>query len=289
MEPMIPVREVHSVPIFATNSVAMTLGWRSRDRAVSHPNAAPSNRPKTARAAPDSATAPRGRLPSMTRPMRTRLRPTTLRPTSSHMRRIWRFLPSVSTKRSCSGFCQLTWAGLSGWPSRLRPWRRRASMAGGNTACTLVVTGSFSWMVRSCAGRSSLPRSGSAWPGAQVAHAHQVFLLHRRVFADELARHAAVLRQHQQADRVDVEPAGRGQAAQLRGVEEEARVVVTPAVLRGDQRHGGIMTVLGLAADMPHRLVEQDGDLRGLLALACLSTSIRSLGPTCSPWARPAR
>ena len=50
--------------------------------------------------------------PANTRPTRTRLRPTTFRPTSSHMRRIWRFCP-VSTKRSCSGFCQSTRAGLT--------------------------------------------------------------------------------------------------------------------------------------------------------------------------------
>jgi hypothetical protein len=129
----------------------------------------------------------------------------------------------------------------------------------------LVVTGSFSSMVRSAPGRSSAPRRGS--PGAQVAHAHQVFLFHHRVFADELARHAAVLCEHQQADGVDVEPPGRRQATQLRGVEEKARVVVAPAVLRGEQRHGGFMPVLGLAADVPDRLVQQDGDLRGLLAL----------------------
>jgi hypothetical protein len=35
----------------------------------------------------------------------------------------------------------------------------------------------------------------------------------------------------------------------------------------GEQRHGGLMPVLGLAADDTHGLVEQDGDLRGLLAL----------------------
>jgi hypothetical protein len=51
------------------------------------------------------------------------------------------------------------------------------------------------------------------------AHAHQVFLVHAGVLADQLARHAAVLRQHQQAHRVDVQPPGGRQAAQLGGRE----------------------------------------------------------------------
>lgn len=43
---------------------------------------------------------PVGSPPSFTFPIRMRLRPVTLRPTSSHMRRIWRFLPSRSTNLS---------------------------------------------------------------------------------------------------------------------------------------------------------------------------------------------
>ena len=39
------------------------------------------------------------------------------------MRRIWRFLPCVSTKRSWSSLSQSTWAGLSASPSSSRPLR----------------------------------------------------------------------------------------------------------------------------------------------------------------------
>jgi hypothetical protein len=113
-------------------------------------------------------------------------------------------------------------------------------------------------------------------PGAQVAHAHQVFLFHHRVFADELARHAAVLCEHQQADGVDVEPPGRRQATQLRGVEEKARVVVAPAVLRGEQRHGGLMAVLGLAADVPMGLLSRMVTCVACWPSAFLSISMRS-------------
>jgi len=44
-----------------------------------------------------------------------------LQPDSSHMRRIWRFLPSRSTKRSWSSFCQVTLAGLRYSRSSFKP------------------------------------------------------------------------------------------------------------------------------------------------------------------------
>ena len=46
-------------------------------------------------------------------------------------------------------------------------------------------------------------------------HAHEVFLLDLAVLADQLARDAPVLRHHQQADGIDVEPPRWRQAAQL--------------------------------------------------------------------------
>jgi hypothetical protein len=48
--------------------------------------------------------------------------------------------------------------------------------------------------------------------------------------------HAAILRQDQQTDRVDIEAAGRYQAAQLGWVELFRRWIVGPAVFRLDQR-----------------------------------------------------
>jgi hypothetical protein len=84
-------------------------------------------------------------------------------------------------------------------------------------------------------------------------------------FADQVLGHAAVLGQHQQADRVDVEPAGRHQRAQLGRVEDFRRRVVGPAVFRLDQHHGRLVAVLGLAADIAHGFVDQYRHALGLL------------------------
>jgi len=46
-----------------------------------------------------------------------------------------------------------------------------------------------------------------------------------------------------------------------------AAVALAPAVLRLHQHHGRFMAVFGLAADIAHRLVDQDGDLLALLLL----------------------
>ena len=75
------------------------------------------------------------------------------------------------------------------------------------------------------------------------------------------------MREHQQANRVDVEPARRHQALQLFGVKEKARVVLGPAVLRLHQGDGWQVPVLSLPADDAHGFVDQDGDLVGLLTL----------------------
>jgi hypothetical protein len=201
--------------------------------------------------------------------MRMRFKPTTFSPTCSHMRRIWRFLPSVSTKRSCSGFCQSTRAGFSGWPSRLRPWRRRASMRG--------------WEHRLHIGRDRIvvvdaPPQWRRLVWAVVGHAHQVLLLHARVLADQLAGDAAVLRQHQQAGGVDVQATGRREAAQLLRRETVARRIAGPVGALLHQHHRGLVAILGLAADVAHRLVQQDGHLLLLLAGGRLSTSMRAVG-----------
>jgi hypothetical protein len=56
----------------------------------------------------------------------------------------------------------------------------------------------------------------------QRLHTDQVFLFHPRVLADQVARDAAILREHQQAGGIDVQPPGRCQAAQVAGVEAKA-------------------------------------------------------------------
>ena len=106
---------------------------------------------------------------------------------------------------------------------------------------------------------------------AGIDHAHQVFLFDGRVFADQLARNAAVLRQHQQSGRVDVQPACRHQALELTGVKEEAGVVLSPAVLRLYQCDGRLVAILGLTTDQAERLVDQHRDLVGLLAFGLLA------------------
>ncbi|MDT4841154.1 hypothetical protein FQZ97_749970 [compost metagenome] len=102
-----------------------------------------------------------------------------------------------------------------------------------------------------------------------VVHAHQVFLFNAAVLADELARDAAVLREHEQAHGVDVEPAAGREAAGVFGGEAAAvrRVagIATPLAGRADQRGGGFVAVFGLAAHVAHGLVQQDRHLPGLL------------------------
>ena len=103
-----------------------------------------------------------------------------------------------------------------------------------------------------------------------VNHPDQVFLLHHRIFANELAGNAPVLRQHQQPGGINIQPPGGHQAFELAAMEEKAGVVLCPTVLRLHQGDGGLVAVFGLAAYQPQRLVDQDGDLIGLLALGRL-------------------
>ena len=60
-------------------------------------------------------------------------------------------------------------------------------------------------------------RLGRERRAAARRDAHEVLLLDVAVLADQLARDAAVLRQHEEADRVDVEPAGGNEAPQVLG------------------------------------------------------------------------
>jgi len=99
----------------------------------------------------------------------------------------------------------------------------------------------------------------------RVLHPHQVFLVDRGRLADQVLGDAAVLRQHQQAHRIDVQAPARHQAAQLRRVELFGRRVVGPAVLGLDEGDRRRIAILGLAADIADRLVDQDGHALGLL------------------------
>ena len=131
----------------------------------------------------------------------------------------------------------------------------------------LAVEGQAVPQARQLLAREDRLHVGRAFGAAhRVAHAHEVLLLHAGVLADELARDAAVLREHQQADRIDVEPARGRQATQLLRREAHARAVAAPVVALLHERDGGLVPVLRLAADVAHRLVQQDGDLLRLLA-----------------------
>jgi hypothetical protein len=50
-------------------------------------------------------------------------------------------------------------------------------------------------------------------------HPDEIFFLDSAVLADQLTRDTTVLREHQQAGRVDVEPAGGGKAPEVRAME----------------------------------------------------------------------
>ncbi len=62
-----------------------------------------------------------------------------------------------------------------------------------------------------------------------------------------------------------------------------------PVAARLHQRHRRLVAVLGLPADIAHRLVQQDGDLLLLLAAgARVDLDARAAAPPAGPWARPA-
>ncbi len=72
---------------------------------------------------------------------------------------------------------------------------------------------------------------------------------------DQPLGHAAVLSEDDQTGRVDVQPPGRGESAQVAGPELGPRRILRPPVLRPDQRHRRRVAVLGLAGDIADRLV----------------------------------
>ena len=148
------------------------------------------------------------------------------------MRRIWRFLPSRRTKRSWSSLTQSTCAGQQRLAVELEAVAQQRQSLGAAAAAPLRVA------------------TRTRYSFSIVA-----------VVADQLARDAAVLRQHEQADRIDVEPAGRERGSrrccgEKRMPERSSRHWRS----RRDQDARRLVAVLGLAADVADRLVEQDGD-----------------------------
>ena len=97
-----------------------------------------------------------------------------------------------------------------------------------------------------------------------VTDAHEVLLFGTGLVAHQQLGDAPVLGEDQQAGGVDIEPAGRGQVAQMAGVEVDARGVARPAVRRLDEHHGRLVAVLGLAAHQAHGLVQQHRHQAGL-------------------------
>src|SRR5690606_33532946 len=100
---------------------------------------------------------------------------------------------------------------------------------------------------------------------AQLAlDAHEVFLVDLGFFADQRARNASVLRQDEETLRIDIQPAGGRQAAQVRGAELHAGVVTAVLRLRRNEADGRAVALLGLPRYVAYRLVQDDGDTRGL-------------------------
>jgi hypothetical protein len=78
-------------------------------------------------------------------------------------------------------------------------------------------------------------------------------------------------------------PAGTSERSWV-GWKRSSATVVLPARFRLDQRDGRLVAVLGLAADVAHRLVDQHRDaLRLLLGAAWRSTVIFWCGSTLLP------
>ncbi len=85
---------------------------------------------------------------------------------------------------------------------------------------------------------------------------HQVFLLHLRIVADQLARDAAVLGEDQQSGGIDVQPTRRCQALQVRSLKTLR--IAGHLGPRRNQAHCRLVAVFGLRRNVTDRLVQQD-------------------------------
>ncbi len=88
-----------------------------------------------------------------------------------------------------------------------------------------------------------------------TVHAHQVFLFHLRVVADQLASHATILGKDQKPRRVDVESPGRRQPLEMAWLE--TLTIRRHLRFGGNQGYGWLMSILGLTGNIAHGLMQQ--------------------------------
>ena len=120
------------------------------------------------------------------------------------MRRIWRFCLRAAQSAADRRFA--THLGRAQrLPSRLRPWLSRASPSADNLPATRT--------------RYSFFDAG--------------------IFANQRFGHPAILGQHQEPGGIDIQPAGRGQAAQVFALKAQRRRITAPAPLGQDQATAG--------------------------------------------------
>ena len=93
-------------------------------------------------------------------------------------------------------------------------------------------------------------------------HPNQVLFFNLRVLANQLLGYATVLRQHQQAHRIDVQSTRRRQAPQVPVREPHRRQILRPAVSGLNQLNGWRVPIFGLSAHISHRFVQEHRDTR---------------------------
>ena len=96
-------------------------------------------------------------------------------------------------------------------------------------------------------------------------HTHEILFFDVAICTDQLACDTAILRQDQQAGRIDVEPTGRCQPFEATG--KKALRIARQLTLRTDQHDSRLMAILGLAGNITDRLVQQDRRQPCLLGL----------------------
>ena len=111
----------------------------------------------------------------------------------------------------------------------------------------------------------SKPPSAS-WPSTRTD-----ILFNGRVFADQLFGDAAIPREDDEARGIDVQPASRRQPLACSGWNSSPRSVLIPAVLCLEKNGRGLVAVPGLAGNVAHRFMHENGDRPALLVLAAES------------------